>query len=146
MKNQQSARRLKRAGEEYLSRTAPTFRSGFISASVDFADTIDYNKYKLPSISRSDPAYPEQEYWRGRIWPPMNYLVYEALQHANMEEEKRLLAASSREIFLREWREHGHVHENYSGIDGTGCGVDRSCSFYHWGGLLGYIAITQADA
>lgn len=99
----------------------------------------------LPSITRSDPAFFEQEYWRGRIWPPMNDLVYEALQYAGMEEEKRLLAASSRAIFLREWRAHGHVHENYSGIDGTGCGVERSCSFYHWGGLLGYIALTQAE-
>ena len=102
-------------------------------------------EYMLPSISRSDPAYADQDYWRGRIWPPMNYLVYEALRACGMEEEMRLLADSSRKILLREWREHGHVHENYSGIDGAGCGVENSCGFYHWGGLLGYIAIEQKN-
>lgn len=61
----------------------------------------------------------------------------------NLKPEMRLLAESSRNIILREWCEHGHVHENYSGIDGSGCGVENSCSFYHWGGLLGYIAIIQ---
>ena len=36
---------------------------------------------------------------------------------------------------------HGHVHENYSGDNGMGCGVGNSDKFYHWGGLLGYIAL-----
>ena len=30
----------------------------------------------LPSIARNDPAYADQDYWRGRIWAPMNWLVY----------------------------------------------------------------------
>ena len=63
-----------------------------------------------------------------------------------MKKEMSLLACSSREMLLREWKEHGHIHENYSGIDGSGCGVDNSCCFYHWGGLLGYIAIIQSEA
>ncbi len=100
-------------------------------------------EFMLPSISRRDPAYAEQDYWRGRIWPPMNCLVFEALRFCGMEAEARQLAESSRKILLREWTEHGHVHENYSGIDGSGCGVENSCAFYHWGGLLGYIAIVQ---
>ncbi len=102
-------------------------------------------EYMLPSISRSDPAYAEQDYWRGRIWPPMNLLVFEALHSRGMQAQARLLAASSRRILLREWLEHGHVHENYSGIDGSGCGVENSCAFYHWGGLLGYLAIVLGE-
>ena len=99
--------------------------------------------FMLPSISRADPAFPDQDYWRGRIWAPMNYLVYEALSEAGMEEEMRLLAESSRRVLLKEWEEHGHVHENYSGYDGEGCDKPNSNNFYHWGGLLGYIAIKQ---
>jgi hypothetical protein len=99
--------------------------------------------FMLPSISRSDPAFPDQDYWRGRIWAPMNYLVYEALTEAGMEDEMRLLAESSRRVLLKEWEEHGHVHENYSGYDGEGCDKPNSNNFYHWGGLLGYIAIRQ---
>lgn len=99
--------------------------------------------YMLPSISRSDPAFEEQDYWRGRIWPPMNCLVFEALRACGMEAQAQLLADSSRKMLLREWIEHGHVHENYSAVDGSGCGVENSCAFYHWGGLLGYVAIAQ---
>lgn len=101
-------------------------------------------EFMMPSISRSDKAYPEQSYWRGSIWAPLNCLVYEALTQAGMKREARLLAQSSRKVLLGEWLEKGHVHENYSGIDGTGC-HERSSSFYHWGGLLGYIAITESQ-
>ncbi|MBQ7719869.1 MAG: hypothetical protein IJT56_04720 [Clostridia bacterium] len=100
-------------------------------------------EFMLPSISRSDPAYPDQNYWRGRIWAPMNYLVYEALCEAGMKAERKLLAESSRKVLLKEWEEHGHVHENYSGYDGQGCDKPNSNNFYHWGGLLGYIAIKE---
>ena len=101
-------------------------------------------EYMLPSISRRDPAYPDQDYWRGRIWAPMNYLVYEALTEAGMTEEMRALADSSRRLLLKEWEEHGHVHENYNGTTGEGCDKPNSNNFYHWGGLLGYIAVMQA--
>ncbi len=103
-------------------------------------------EYMLPSVSRSDPAFADQDYWRGRIWPPMYLLVYEALHFCGIKKVAGLLASSAREILLREWLEHGHVHENYSGIDGSGCGVENSCCFYHWGGLLGYIAIVESEA
>jgi len=102
-------------------------------------------EYMLPSISRRDPAYPDQDYWRGRIWAPMNYLVYEALTEAGMEPEMAALAESSRKLLLKEWEEHGHVHENYNGTTGEGCDVKNSNNFYHWGGLLGYIAVRQSD-
>ena len=101
-------------------------------------------EYMLPSISRRDPAYPDQDYWRGRIWAPMNYLVYEALTEAGMTEEMRALADSSRRLLLKEWEEHGHVHENYNGTTGEGCDKPNSNNFYHWGGLLGYVAVMQA--
>ena len=38
-------------------------------------------KYGLPSISHNDSAYGDQDYWRGRTWGPMNFLVYRGLAH-----------------------------------------------------------------
>ena len=95
----------------------------------------------LPSISRNDIAFPDQTYWRGRIWAPMNFLTYEAMKHAGLKNECNDLAQKSEELLLKEWRSHGHVHENYCPNTGEGCNVLNSDKFYHWGGLLGYIAI-----
>jgi len=40
---------------------------------------------------------------------------------------------------VKEWREKGHVHENYNAVLGTGDDVESSDRFYHWGALLGYV-------
>ena len=101
-------------------------------------------EYMLPSIARNDPAYPEQVYWRGRIWPPMNYLAYKALSAYGLEQACHMLAEKSAKLLLKEWLEKGHVHENYDSETGEGCNVARSDRFYHWGGLLGYIALADA--
>ena len=102
-------------------------------------------EFMLPAISRRDPAFGDQDYWRGRIWAPLNYLVYEALTEAGMEKETALLADSSRRLLLKEWEAEGHVHENYNGTTGWGCDKPNSNNFYHWGGLLGYVAIKETE-
>ncbi|WP_391571363.1 trehalase family glycosidase [Cohnella sp.] len=100
-----------------------------------------WGDWVLPSISRNDPAYPDQEYWRGRIWAPMNLLVYLGLRSQGETETARLLADKSAELILKEWAAHGHVHENYNGNTGEGCDVITSDRYYHWGGLLALIAL-----
>lgn len=100
-----------------------------------------WGEFMMPSIARNDPAYPDQDYWRGRIWAPMNYLAYAAMKHAGLKQACADLAEKSEALILKEWRLHGHVHENYSGDDGLGCNKPNSDPFYHWGGLLAYIAI-----
>ena len=95
----------------------------------------------LPSIARNDPAYPDQEYWRGRVWAPMNFLVYLGFEQHGLTEACSDLAKKSVSIFLPEWKEHRHVHENYNSITGQGCDVQSSDKFYHWGALLAAIAL-----
>ncbi|MBP3324703.1 MAG: hypothetical protein J6M16_11000 [Clostridia bacterium] len=104
-----------------------------------------WGDYVLPSIARNDPAFPDQEYWRGCIWAPMNYLAYTAIKHAGLKKECDDLAAKSEELLLKEWRSQGHVHENYNAYDGMGCNLKRSDKFYHWGGLLAYIALDNEE-
>ena len=53
------------------------------------------------------------------------------------------LVAKSEALLLKEWREHGHVHENYNADTGEGCGIGNSDAFYHWGGLLGLISVLE---
>lgn len=100
-----------------------------------------WGDYVIPSISRHDYAFAEQHYWRGRVWAPLNAIVYEALKDAEFLDEAKLLAEKSEKLFLIEWRKERHVHENYSAVDGLGCSARQSDAFYHWGGLLAYIAV-----
>lgn len=98
-----------------------------------------WGEWIIPSIERDDPAFKDQNYWRGRIWGPMNYLVYLGLCNYDDPDVRRQFAQKSYDLFLKEWRDMGHVHENYNAITGTGDDVMNSDRFYHWGALLGYI-------
>ena len=104
-----------------------------------------WGKWVIPSIARDDPAFNDQNYWRGRIWGPMNYLVYLGLRNYDDPEVSRQFAQKSYELFLQEWKNNGHVHENYNGMTGVGDDVHSSDRFYHWGALLGYIQYLQEN-
>jgi len=98
-----------------------------------------WGQWIIPSIERNDPAFKDQNYWRGRVWGPMNYLVYLGLENYPYSRARKEFAQKSYELFLKEWREKGHVHENYNAMTGTGDDVTSSDRFYHWGALLGYV-------
>jgi putative isomerase len=100
----------------------------------------------LPSIARNDPAFAQQIYWRGRVWPPLNFLVYEGLRRAGFASEASALAQQSLALFLAEWQHEGHVHENYNGSTGDGDDSRWSDPLYTWGALLAYIAIEELIA
>lgn len=102
-----------------------------------------WGEWVLPAIARSDPAFKDQNYWRGRIWGPMNFLVYLGLQNYDQPVARRELARKSLALFNKEWSEKGHVHENYNAITGSGDDVTSSDRFYHWGALLGLIDLLE---
>ncbi len=102
-----------------------------------------FGTYILPSISRDDPAYGDNDYWRGRIWAPMNFLVYLGLRNYDLSAARQALADKSAALLLREWLADGHIHENYNAETGAGCDVNTSDSFYHWGGLLALIPLME---
>jgi putative isomerase len=102
-----------------------------------------WGQWVIPSIARDDPAFKDQDYWRGRIWGPMNYLVYLGLRNYDNPGVSQQFAQKSYDLFLKEWKEKGHVHENYNGMTGTGDDVRSSDRFYHWGALLGYVQYLQ---
>jgi glycogen debranching enzyme len=98
-----------------------------------------WGEWIIPSIMRNDPAFKDQNYWRGRIWGPMNFLVYLGLANYPDPKTRSAFAAKSYDLFLKEWKENGHVHENYNALLGIGDDVSSSDRFYHWGALLGYV-------
>ncbi len=104
-----------------------------------------WGDYIMPSISRSDPAFPEQSYWRGAIWAPMNFLTYLSMrEYPNLDQARRDLSEKSLSLFVNEWNRMGYISENYSAFDGTGDDPRiRSHPFYSWGALLGIISFIE---
>ncbi len=97
--------------------------------------------WMLPSITRDDAAFNDQNYWRGRIWGPMNWLVYSGMWNYNMPAARAALASNSLKLLLQEWRSRHYVCENYSGIDGKWDGPGNHDRFYTWGALLTIIGL-----
>lgn len=104
-----------------------------------------WGKWVIPATPRNDPAFKDQDYWRGRIWGPMNYLVYLGLRNYDEPRAREELARKSLELFQGEWNAKGHVHENYNAITGSGDDVSSSDRFYHWGALLALMEYMEAN-
>lgn len=97
----------------------------------------------MPSIARSDSGYKDNEYWRGRIWAPMNFLVYLGLCNYDLPAAREDLSEKSMKLLMNEWLTKHHVHENYNAESGDGDDVKSSNAYYHWGALLGMIQMIQ---
>lgn len=97
----------------------------------------------IPSVARNHPAFPDNDYWRGRIWGAMNYLVAEGLARYRFDEVAYEFAKRSLGPFADNWRRLNRVYENYNAVTGVGGDVRSADELYHWGGLLGAIAVRQ---
>ncbi len=102
-----------------------------------------WGDWVIPATPKNDPAYKDQNYWRGRIWGPMNYLVYLGLRNYDQPQVREDLARKSLKLFQGEWSEKHHVHENYNAMTGAGDDVTSSDPFYHWGALLALIEFEE---
>ena len=105
-----------------------------------------WGDYILPSIARNDAEFPKQRYWRGAIWPPLNFLTYLSLRkQGDAGKAQKLLSDKSLAMFVKEWRRKGYVSENYSSITGTGDDNRLSSDKFHsWGALFGIMAFIEA--
>ena len=102
-----------------------------------------FGEYMLPSISRDNDAFSDNSYWRGRIWAPMNFLVYLGLQNYDLSEASKILADKSNDLLMKEWLEDRRIYENYNSVTGEGNDVSNSDGFYSGGGLLALIKLME---
>jgi putative isomerase len=99
-----------------------------------------FGEYVLPSIARSDSAFGDNNYWRGRIWAPMNFLVYLGMRNYDVPGARADLVKRSYALLMKSWKENGSVYENYNAVTGQGDDVGNADSFYHWGALLAFMS------
>jgi hypothetical protein len=102
-----------------------------------------WGEWVIPATPRNDPAYKNNTYWRGRIWAPLNFLVYMGLRNYNLPEARKALSEKSKNLLLKGWLKDGYVFENYNADTGIGDDVGNSDKFYHWGALLGFITLIE---
>ncbi len=102
-----------------------------------------WGKWILPSSPRNDTAYKANTYWRGRIWAPLNYLVYLGIRNYDLPQARKDIINKSTELLLKSWSSNRYIYENYNGDTGEGDDVPNSDKFYHWGALLGFITIIE---
>ena len=105
-----------------------------------------WGEYVIPATPRNEAAFKEQQYWRGRIWGPMNFLVYLGLRNYEFADARAQVVEKSKALFSKEWQSNRHVHENYNAMLGVGDDVTSSDAFYHWGALLVFIEALERGA
>ena len=98
-----------------------------------------WGQWVLPTIARDDPAFRDQQYWRGSIWPPMNYLVLQGLRRYGFTALAAELARKGAEMFLADRRGTGMCRENFDARTGEGGGQ----RFQSWGPLLALGALEE---
>lgn len=94
-----------------------------------------WGEFPVAGTPHDDPAAGDNVYWRGRVWPPFNYLVTAGLIRYGYLAEAAELAARSRSLFERGWAER-RSWENMNQRTGEGGDVPDADPFYTWGALL----------
>jgi putative isomerase len=98
--------------------------------------------HRLPSVTRDDPAYHDNVYWRGRVWPPLNYLTYGGLKRCGHHDAATALAADSVALFAAAWAKR-QMPENFSAETGRADDQVDTDLFYGWGGLMPLLGINE---
>lgn len=98
-----------------------------------------WGDYVIPSISRDDPSFKDQQNWRGTIWPPTNYLVYQGLKAYGFDIEAAEFAGRSADLFMRTWTNFQLCPENFDSRTGESSGR----RFQSWGPLFVLIALEE---
>jgi len=98
-----------------------------------------FGEYMIPTISRDDPAFKDQQYWRGTIWPPTNYLVYQGLKAYGFDAVASEFANKSSALFLQSWKNFGLCPENFNSRTGE-AGGER---YQSWGPLFALMALEE---
>jgi glycogen debranching enzyme len=98
-----------------------------------------WGAYVAPTIARDDPAFKDQFYWRGDIWGPTNYMLYEGLDRYEFDKVALDYAGKNYALFMDDWKSNQHDNEQYHAWGGNGGGDTH----YTWGALLCLVALEQ---
>ena len=103
-------------------------------------ETTFGGNFVLPNAARNDPAFADNVYWRGRIWPNVNYMVWLGLRRYGFTAEASKLASQSYDLFMTSWSRDRIAAENYNAMTGEAMDQGDTDPFYIWAALLPLMA------
>jgi len=96
-----------------------------------------WGDWVLPTVAFDDKDWPKQDYWRGKVWAPVNFLVFQGVQRYAPIAFQNEFAAKSVRLFMRNWTAKHVCGENYL----SSTGEQSSDPHYTWGALLCLIGL-----
>jgi hypothetical protein len=120
-----------------LSSGAPDADQAKRVLSVLTDPTKFWGQYLLPTLPYDDLNWHDQEYWKGDIWGPTNYITWVGIKKYASPEQIAQYADRNVQLFMREWLRDGVCSENYLSTDGT----HNHDPHYTWGALLDLIGL-----
>jgi hypothetical protein len=96
-----------------------------------------WGKYLLPTLAYDDPDWVDQQYWRGDVWAPVNYIAWPGIKRYASPEQTAQYADRGVDLFMSNWLKDGVCSENYLSTDGT----HAHDPHYTWGALLNLIGL-----
>ena len=113
-----------------------------------------WGEYVIVTLSKDDPdygipstyghpetEYPPYSYWRGNIWAPTNYFVYEGLKRCKQDDVAAKFAQKSVALWWKNWVKYNYACENYHPITGERSPMGHK--HYNWSMLLPLIGIEE---
>ncbi|MCE7029983.1 MGH1-like glycoside hydrolase domain-containing protein [Jiella avicenniae] len=97
-------------------------------------------RFVIPNAARDDPAYRDNVYWRGRIWPNVNWFVWQGLRRYGFDADAAELARKSLALFEASWANERIAAENYDAETGSATDQVDADRFYGWSAMLPLIA------
>lgn len=96
-----------------------------------------WGEWMVPTLPFDDPDWPKQHYWKGHIWPPPNYIVWEGIRQYADSAHRAEFARRSVELFMNGWNQSRICSENYRSDNGA----PASHPHYTWGALFPLIGV-----
>lgn len=82
---------------------------------------LDYGTpYMIPTVSKNDPAFGEQQPWRGRVSPLLSYLICEGLRQYGQDELAEDITLSCLDLISNSWQHNHCSYASYNAISGLG--------------------------
>jgi glycogen debranching enzyme len=79
-----------------------------------------WTAYPVTTSPTDDPTFAPDVYWRGNVWPSVNWLIYEGLHRAGEQGLARSLAESAAALLAK-----SGLREYYNPLTGAGIGGTR---------------------